>query len=48
MAEAISETLKHPMAAEDLKRRASYFSIDRAVNAYYEVIRQSVLDTGNR
>jgi glycosyltransferase involved in cell wall biosynthesis len=38
MAEAIFETLKSPLPAEELKMRASYFSTERAVDAYYDVI----------
>ncbi|MDR1472640.1 MAG: glycosyltransferase [Synergistaceae bacterium] len=44
MAEAISETLRRPLSSEELKKRASYFSTERAVNAYYDVIRKSFPD----
>jgi glycosyltransferase involved in cell wall biosynthesis len=48
MAEAILETLRHPMPAEKLKSRASYFSVERSVNAYYGAIRQIASLAGRR
>ena len=48
MAAAILETLRHPLPAEKLKNRASFFSVERAVNAYYDAIRQSASHSGCR
>jgi glycosyltransferase involved in cell wall biosynthesis len=39
MAGAMRDALRFPLPAEDLKRRATVFSADRAVDAYYNVIR---------
>jgi glycosyltransferase involved in cell wall biosynthesis len=48
MAEAILETLRHPIPAEKLKNRASYFSVERAADAYYDAVRQSASRAGRR
>jgi glycosyltransferase involved in cell wall biosynthesis len=41
MAAAILETLEQPLPADELKGRASYFSTERAVAAYYGIIHGS-------
>jgi glycosyltransferase involved in cell wall biosynthesis len=38
MAEAISDAMKRPLPPEKLKGRASFFSVDRAVEKYYSLM----------
>jgi glycosyltransferase involved in cell wall biosynthesis len=45
MAAAIADAMTFPIPPEELKRRASFFSAERSVDAYYDVIRQCLLTT---
>lgn len=42
LAVAMRDTLAHPLPAEDLKKRAGYFSTERSVEAYYNILCKNV------